>query len=83
MLYNIRQYAKGRRKGKNEKETVLFDFCSVYKYGSSSRLRRYYEGTLSRGLTAEELEEKLRSIQKKPTDEKAHKRWKGWFHNEK
>ena len=33
--------------------------------------------------TAEELEEKLRSIQKKPTDEKAHKRWKGWFHNEK
>ena len=42
-----------------------------------------YEGTLSRGLTAEELEEKLRSIQKKPTDEKAHKRWKGWFHNEK
>lgn len=59
------------------------DSMTVIVSEENGKISVAYEGTLSRGLTAEELEEKLRSIQKKPTDEKAHKRWKGWFHNEK
>ena len=59
------------------------DSMTVIVSEENGKISVAYEGTLSRGLTEEELEEKLRSIQKKPTDEKAHKRWKGWFHNEK
>ena len=59
------------------------DSMTVIVSEENGKISVAYEGKLSRGLTAEELEEKLRSIQKKPTDEKAHKRWKGWFHNEK
>lgn len=59
------------------------DSMTVIVSEENGKISVAYEGTLSRGLTAEELEEKLRSIQKKPSDEKAHKRWKGWFHNEK
>ena len=59
------------------------DSMTVIVSEENGKISVAYEGMLSRGLTAEELEEKLRSIQKKPTDEKAHKRWKGWFHNEK
>ena len=59
------------------------DSMTVIVSEENGKISVAYEGTLSRGLTAEELEEKLRSIQKKPTDEKANKRWKGWFHNEK
>lgn len=42
-----------------------------------------YKGRLSRGLTAAQLEEKLKSIQNKSTDEKERRRWKGWPRNEK
>ena len=42
-----------------------------------------YGGRLTRGLSAQELEEKLKSIQNKTTEEKEHKLWKGWSRSEK
>lgn len=42
-----------------------------------------YGGRLTRGLSARELEEKLKSIQNKTTEEKERRLWKGWSRNEK
>lgn len=42
-----------------------------------------YGGRLTRGLSARELEEKLKSIQNKTTEEKERRLWKGRSRNEK
>ncbi|MDO4294011.1 MAG: diadenylate cyclase CdaA [Eubacteriales bacterium] len=59
------------------------DSMTIIVSEENGKISVAYKGQLSRGLSAGELEEKLRSIQNKPAEEKEHKRWKGWFRNEK
>ena len=59
------------------------DSMTVIVSEETGKISVAYKGRLSRGLTAAQLEEKLKSIQNKSTDEKERKRWKGWTRNEK
>ena len=59
------------------------DSMTVIVSEETGKISVAYKGHLSRGLTAAELEEKLKSIQNKSTDEKERRRWKGWPRNEK
>ena len=59
------------------------DSMTVIVSEETGKISVAYKGRLSRGLTAAQLEEKLKSIQNKATDEKERKRWKGWPRNEK
>ena len=59
------------------------DSMTVIVSEENGKISVAYKGSLSRGLSPQELEEKLKSIQNKTTEDKEHKRWKGWFRNEK
>lgn len=59
------------------------DSMTVIVSEENGKISVAYRGSLSRGLSPQELEEKLKSIQNKTAEEKEHKRWKGWFRNEK
>lgn len=59
------------------------DSMTVIVSEENGKISVAYKGSLSRGLSPQELEEKLKSIQNKTAEEKEHKRWKGWFRNEK
>ena len=63
--------------------TEATDSMTVIVSEETGKISVAYKGRLSRGLTAAQLEEKLKSIQNKSTDEKERKRWKGWPRNEK
>ena len=59
------------------------DSMTVIVSEETGKISVAYQGTLLRGLSAAELEEKLRSIQNKtPDDKKEHRRWKGRSRNE-
>lgn len=59
------------------------DSMTVIVSEETGKISVAYEGRLSRGLNAQELEEKLRSIQNKAPEEKERRLWKGRFRNEK
>ena len=60
------------------------DSMTVIVSEETGKISVAYQGTLARGLSAAELEEKLRSIQNKTVeDKKEHRRWKGRSRNEK
>lgn len=59
------------------------DSMTVIVSEETGKISVAYDGRLSRGLTGQQLEEKLRTIQNKTTEEKEHRRWKGWPRNEK
>lgn len=59
------------------------DSMTVIVSEETGKISVAYEGKLSRGLNAQELEEKLRSIQNKAPEEKERRRWKGRSRNEK
>lgn len=59
------------------------DSMTVIVSEETGKISVAYQGSLSRGLSAAELEEKLRSIQNKTADDKKeHRRWKGRSRNE-
>ena len=57
------------------------DSMTVIVSEETGKISVAYKGRLSRGLTAAQLEEKLKSIQNKSTDANERKRWKGWPRN--
>lgn len=59
------------------------DSMTVIVSEETGKISVAYGGNLARGLSAQELETKLRSIQNKPVEEKEKKRWKGRARNEK
>lgn len=59
------------------------DSLTVIVSEETGKISVAYGGHLGRGLNAQELEEKLKSIQNKTSEEKEHKLWKGWSRNEK
>lgn len=59
------------------------DSMTVIVSEETGKISVAYGGKLSRGLSAQELEEKLRSIQNKAPEEKERKRRKGRSRNEK
>ena len=59
------------------------DSMTVIVSEETGKISVAYEGTLSRGLSAPQLEEQLRSIQNKVSEEKERKRRKGRSRNEK
>lgn len=60
------------------------DSLTVIVSEETGKISVAYEGSLSRGLSAAELEEQLKQIQNKPGEEKKElRRWKGWPKNEK
>lgn len=59
------------------------DSMTVIVSEETGKISVAYEGRLSRGLSAQELEEKLRSIQNKAPEEKERRLWKGRSKNEK
>ena len=69
------------RAGVGISETV--DAMTVIVSEETGKISVAYGGRLSRGLSGQQLEEKLKSIQNKPTEEKERIRWKGWSRNEK
>ena len=59
------------------------DSMTVIVSEETGKISVAYQGNLLRGLSAAELEEKLRSIQNKTADDKKeHRRWKGRSRNE-
>lgn len=59
------------------------DSMTVIVSEETGKISVAYGGKLSRGLSAQELEEKLRSIQNKAPEEKERRLWKGRSRNEK
>lgn len=59
------------------------DSMTVIVSEETGKISVAYGGRLSRGLNAQELEEKLHSIQNKAPEEKERRRWKGRSRNEK
>lgn len=59
------------------------DSMTVIVSEETGKISVAYEGQLSRGLGAKELEERLKSIQNKSAEEKERKRRKGRLRNEK
>ena len=59
------------------------DSMTVIVSEETGKISVAYGGRLSRGLSGQQLEEKLKTIQNKPVDEKERRRWKGWSRHEK
>jgi len=59
------------------------DSMTVIVSEETGKISIAYGGSLTRGVSAQELEAKLKSIQNKSPEEKEKKRWKGWSRNEK
>ncbi len=59
------------------------DSMTIIVSEETGKISVAYQGKLTRGVSAPELEEMLRSIQNKSTEEKERIRWKGWPRNEK
>lgn len=58
------------------------DSMTVIVSEETGKISVAYMGRLERGIDAERLRERLRSIQNKPLEEKKHKLWKGRSRNE-
>lgn len=59
------------------------DSMTVIVSEETGKISIAYKGKLDRGLSAQDVEERLKSIQNTPEEEKEHRLWKGWFRNEK
>lgn len=59
------------------------DAMTVIVSEETGKISIAYKGNLERGLSAQDVEERLKSIQNTPEEEKERRLWKGWFRNEK